>query len=87
MSEVMDFTHELLTDKVEKGKSAILPYIAKRHFYEVSDDTVKGRSLVINPELGRYTSQRAHDTPARISTADLVRMEEAMKSIREMQNF
>ena len=70
MSEALDFMHEVLTDKVEKEKSAMLPYTArcKRRFYKVSDNTMKGHSLVINPELGRYTSQKTHDTPARNTT-------------------
>ena len=53
----------------------------------MSDDATKGRSLVINPELARHTPQKTQDTPARIASADLLRMEEAMRSIREIQNF
>ena len=89
MSEALDWTHELLSDRVGKGQSALLPYTArrKRRFYEVSDDATRGRSLVVNPAIGQCSSPKVYDTPARVATADLSRMEEAMRSIREIQNF
>ncbi|MPC62596.1 hypothetical protein E2C01_056683 [Portunus trituberculatus] len=58
---------------VEKGKSAILLYTArhKQCFYEVSNDSTKGRSLFIIPMLGQYSIQKVHDAPFRITTVDL----------------
>ena len=66
-----------------------LPYThrPRRKWYLVSGDDSKGKGAVVNPSLAHFLPRKASDIRPNMSATDLLHLEEAVRGIREVQNF
>ena len=89
MTNSAKLTDRLVSDRVHAGLSAVLPYTRRqmRRCYEVSDDAQKGKGSILNPSMARSLRRNASDLRSSISGHDMLRLEEAVRGIREIQNF
>ncbi|MPC64140.1 hypothetical protein E2C01_058252 [Portunus trituberculatus] len=83
------FVDRCVSDRLHAGSSATLPHTrrGKRKAYVVSDDDQKRKGSVVNPSLAPFLPQNFSDIRPPCSGSDLLHLEEAVRGIREIQNF
>ena len=83
------FVDRWVYDHLRSGNSATLPYArrTKRKWYEVSDSVIRGKGSMVNPSLAHFLPRNTSDPRPSLSGSDLLHLEEAVRGIREMQNF
>ena len=89
MTNSVKFVDKLVSDRVRAGRSAVLPYTRRqrRRCYDVSDDAQKGKGSLLNPSMASSLPRNTTDLRCSISTNDMLHLEEAIRGIREIQNF
>lgn len=77
------------SDCLKSGRSVILSYMRRqrRRWYEVSDNTQKGRGSVVNPFLAQLLPRKVSDVCSSISGSDMLHLEEAVCAICVIQNY